>query len=74
MGKSSKLNFVVTAALSQIGHFSSALSSDTKSVNHIYVLDFVIIFTASLTATSCQYTISGSNTSFRDNSFHSDEN
>ena len=49
-----KLYFVVTAALSQIGYLI-AFSSDTKSVNHIYVLDFVIIFTASLTATSCQY-------------------
>ena len=37
-----KLYFVVTAALSQIGHFSSALSSDTKSVNPIYFFDFAI--------------------------------
>ena len=35
-----KLYFVISAALSQIGHFSSALSSDVKSVNPICFFDF----------------------------------
>ena len=39
-----KLFFVIMAALSQIGHFSSALSSDTKSVTRIYFFfNFAII-------------------------------
>ena len=41
-GKSMTLYFVITTASSQIGHFSSALSSDTKSVTRIYFLNFAI--------------------------------
>ena len=40
MGKSTKIYFVIRAALSQIGHFSSALLSDTKSVTPIYFFEF----------------------------------
>ena len=42
MGKSMKLYFVITAALSQIGHFSGSLLSGTKSVTPIY-LCFLIL-------------------------------
>ena len=41
-GKSMTLYFVIMTALSQIGHFSSALSSDTKSVTRIYLFNFAI--------------------------------
>ena len=37
-----KLYFVIMAASSQIGHFSSALSYDTKSVTRIYFFHFAI--------------------------------
>ena len=37
-----KLYFVIMAALSQIGHFSSALSYHTKSVTRIYFFHFAI--------------------------------
>ena len=40
MGKSTKLYFVIRAALSQIADFSSALLSDTKSMAPIYFLGF----------------------------------
>ena len=42
MNKSMKLYFVIMADLSQIGHFSSALSSETKSLTPIYYLSFGI--------------------------------
>ena len=40
MNKSMKLYFVIMADLSQIEHFSSALSSETKSATPIYYLNF----------------------------------
>ena len=37
-----ELFFVIMADLSQIEHFSSALSSETKSVTSLYFFDFGI--------------------------------
>jgi len=46
MDKSMKLYFVIIANLLQIGHFSSALSYETKSLTPIYLFSFGISYSS----------------------------